>query len=138
LSVTTTLPQFLGILAAVTTFIYLYSEIDYHLLNQRKFDGSKQLRISAALKLVTFLLPGIDLLTGALSISITQGFITSVSWLSTSNELLDLFRPQTVTGFWVSYVITFIDGLLLSLLVGLILLMVKAVIRFRTTATTTN
>ncbi len=136
LGMTTTLPQFLGVFAAVTTFICLYSEVDYRLLSQGKFDGSKQLRVSAALKPVTFLLPGIDLMTGALSIGITEALIKSVSWLSSGQEHLNLFQPQDVTGFWASYVITFIDGLLLSLLVGLILLMVKAVIRFRTPATT--
>ena len=129
LGVTSTLPQYLGVAAAVISFIWIYSEFDYRLLEKNHLVWSKHIRLSAALKVLTLLAPAIEIICGAVSIALVEYLLKSVSWLSTNTEHLDLFAAQSATGFWVSYLITMINGTLLSLFVGLILLLVRPIIR---------
>lgn len=123
-----TCPQYAGISAAILTFIIIYSELDSYVLKTHHADWSKQLRISGALKVLTFLLPVIETICGVISISIVEALVHSVTWVSNAPNNSSLFSPESETGFWPSYLVTLLTGVLLSIVVGVILLIVRATI----------
>jgi len=133
LSMVNTPSHFIGICLAVMSFIVIYAEIDDWLLQQQYLTLSKQLKISASIKVATVVLPFIDIISGRIAIGITQ-FISGINMQHSRHELsvantnyLDL--QELVT----TYTATMIDGLLLSLLVALILGLIRLIKNLRHT-----
>lgn len=125
--------QFIGISLAIASFMVIYAEVDLWLIDKRYFALSKQLRTSAAIKIGTVVLPFIDMIIGMLSMAVTRmltGFdLEKVTRHSKHYELdgvqsvdLSILLKSSLT-----YLTTMIDGVLLTLLVGLILLVLRLV-----------
>jgi hypothetical protein len=103
-------PDRIGIICGVFTFVALYTATDFYLLKQTKLQLSKALFISALLKLLSQLYPGLELLTG----------LTAITWVEKSIGEI---------AFVSAYVITLIDGLLLSSLVMIMTFLTHLIMR---------
>ena len=99
-----------GIAMGVVTFIVFYAELDYHYCSENNVSLHRLLIIGAVLKSLTQCLPVIELIVGAVSISIASSVLNKTPFFST-------------------YLITLLDGIILSLVLGLILLLVRLVFR---------
>jgi len=125
-------PQFIGIALAIASFIVIYAEIDLWLIDQHYFTLSAQLRTSAVIKMGTVLLPFIDMVVGMFSMTITRmitGFdLKTIAHTASKHYEIDCIRcaePSTLLATSLTYLTTMIDGVLLTLLVGLILLALR-------------
>ena len=99
-----------GIVTAVFSFVLVYSFIDYELLKTHQTERRARLLWSVCLKMLTQFLPMIELFTGSISVS----FVTE--------------HLQINTVFFSTYMITIVDGILLSLIV-LVLMPIVGFIR---------
>ena len=123
--------QIVGVVLGIISFIIIYAELENYLLQHRYQTLSKQLRLSALLKVTTVFLPFIDLIVGSVSIEITkvitsinlQSYQTKVEAYSSSLGNLKLISA--------AYITTMIDGILLSLLVALILGLIRLIANLR-------
>lgn len=105
----------LGIICGVFTFVAIYTAIDYYLIKIKAIKLSKSIFVAVLLKVLTQFYPMIEMGTGILS----TGFIENISL----NKI----------PFISTYLITLTDGILLSIIVALLMLIVKfvaSIIRF--------
>lgn len=120
--------QFVGIMFAVLSFIVLYAEFDHWLLAKQYRSLSKQLRVSAAVKVATVLLPFIDMICGMISIELTK-LITGLNLKTSSYRggySDNLSGPLEAC---VTYITTMIDGFLLSAVVAAIIVVSRLAIK---------
>jgi len=126
LEVVNEISGYLGMLMGIFTFIALYSKADIYLLNNNRITLSKQLRISACLRLFTFCFPVIDGMTGLAALHIPQ-LIFDIQTQNNSPVAYSFDNLTPLLNFSAIYLTTIIDGILLTILVGLIILLVKLV-----------
>jgi len=124
--------QFIGVLMALASFTVIYAELDLWLIDKQHLTLSKQLKTSAAIKIATPLLPFIDMLTGSASIAATTvltGYNLEQAGINPSYNEIDTANPtdqvSATLNMALVYLTTMIDGVLLSLLVGIILLLLR-------------
>lgn len=91
----------LAVIAAVFSFVALYTALDLRLAARGRIDLQQMLLFGVVVKALTQCFPMIEMLTGALAIDAVKATIGEVPWLSL-------------------YLITLLDGMLLS---GLVLLL---------------
>jgi len=128
LSIVKSVSHLIGIALAVISFIIIYAELDDWLLQRQHQALSKQLRISASIKIATILLPFIDIVTGSIAIETTR-IITGINvqhFQSTTqaNDVLGL-NFLSLKELVATYLTTMIDGLLLSLFVALLIGLIR-------------
>jgi len=124
--------QIIGVALAVISFIVIYAEVDTWAINKRHLVFSKHLRLSAAIKIATVILPFIDMICGMVAISLTH-LISGINLEHVndhhSTTTILLSSPQEAC---LTYITTMIDGVLLSLFVAAIMLLVRFINRLRT------
>ena len=128
LTIINTPSQFIGVGLAIISFIIIYAETDSWLLQKQYQKLSKQLKISASLKIATFILPFIDIFTGMVAIGTTE-IITGISIEKSRHYMHELEAIKTsylnLEEMTTSYMVTMTDGLLLSLIVALVLGLIR-------------
>lgn len=98
----------IGIICGVLSFAIIYTAIDIHLLNLKKFQLRKVLLISAFVKALFQIDPVLELWAGVASFAFVDWIIGEIAFIS-------------------SYLITLADGFLLSLLVAVISFLINFV-----------
>lgn len=123
--------QLIGIFLAIASFVVIYAELDLWLISQQRLALSKQLRISAVIKFGSPLLPFIDMLCGMLSIAISK-FLTGFDLERINrhaqhhmNGSVEAIERSALLDGALTYLTTMVNGVLLTLLVGAILLLVR-------------
>jgi hypothetical protein len=115
-----------GIVLGVFTFVALYSCIDFRLLQQNKDSLRTWLLIGVLIKVATQFVPAIQVTTGIIAVSCIQAVFKQVSTEAISNSPRP-FELSDANSFIASYSATVIDGVLLSIVVGLFVLIIKLV-----------
>jgi len=123
----TTLPKLIGVLMAIATFTLLYASLDWWLLNKGKSVLSSRLRLGAFIKIFTFILPFIDLIIGAISVGATRILIGVNLESERHQKALDSYYLQSALECLATYLTTMIDGLLLSAIVGVLMLLITLI-----------
>ena len=96
----------LGIVCGVFSFVFLYAAVDYLLLLRNRQKLRKMLLIGVILKALTQLYPVIEMLTGLLALKAAELIMPEIRFLTV-------------------YLVTVIDGVLLSLLVMMFMGLIK-------------
>lgn len=120
------LPEVLGLVCGVFTFVGLYSYLDFSLLKQNKQSLRNWLLIGVLIKAVTQFLPAIQIITGMIAVSSVDAIFDHLPKLDShsSDGLSSLSRNDS---FIATYLATVIDGILLSLIVGVFVLIIKLI-----------
>jgi len=100
----------LGVYLGIMTFVFLYARIDIYLMNRKREKWRKALYIGVAIKSLFQLFPIIDLTTGLMATEMVNNLLEH-----------DVLTDDHVI-FMEIYLITVIDGLILSLFVAIITL----------------
>lgn len=129
--------QYIGIVLAILSFIVIYAEFDAYLIRQGYLRLSRQLRLSAIIKIATPLLPFIDMISGMIAIGATKlitGYnIESHSQITRYQASDTIHSPQasTLVELASTYIATMINGFILSAIVAILLLLVRLVYTLR-------
>ncbi|MCX7086494.1 MAG: hypothetical protein NTV00_00415 [Methylococcales bacterium] len=97
-----------AIVCGVFSFVLLYVKIDNYLLNSKRFQARNALLVSVCIKSLFQLYPGVELAAGIASTTFVAWIIGNIRFIS-------------------AYLITLMDGLLLSLIVAIITGMINFV-----------
>jgi len=121
------LNEVLGLVCGVFTFVALYSYLDFSLLKRNKESLRKWLLIGVVLKAVTQILPAIQIITGMIAVSCV-GVIFRHVVPGFKNYASDGFSAiSSRDSFMATYLATVIDGILLSVILGVFVLIIKLV-----------
>ena len=125
LEIITSISILLGITLAVSSFVIIYAELESWLLLKYCAQLARQLKVSAALKITTCLLPFIDLITGSISMELAR-WLTGINFSTPHKaEVIDMSQVA------ISYITTMIDGFLLSMIVAFIMLLINTITKLR-------
>ena len=99
--------EIVSIICSIFTFVVIYTELDYYLIKKKEIKLRKSLFIAVLLKALTQFYPMIEMVTGMLSTGFIESFgLNNLSFIST-------------------YLTTLTDGILLSIVVALFMLIAK-------------
>ncbi len=98
----------LGVILGIFTFVGFYSLLDYRLLQAKATRMRRLLLISVLIKALTQVFPIIEMFSGMIAASIVQQIFGPVPFIRT-------------------YFTTVIDGVLLSVIVGIFMLIIRAI-----------
>ena len=124
------LAVYLGIIAGTGTFILLYAELELFCRSSGYTVLVRQLRLSALLKPLTFLFPVIELFTGYFAIT-TVHLLTGVHIDHRQEDLIGSAISLPALKFVTAYLTTILQGLLLSIVVSVLLVMIRLIAGLR-------
>jgi len=115
------LPAILGMTLGVFTFVGLYSFLDYRLMKQGKENVRDWLLIGVIIKMLTQFFPMIEIGTGMAAMGIIESGFKFI-------RRFVVHIPSVDDALFIStYLVTVIDGVLLSLVIGVFVLFVKLI-----------
>jgi len=132
-----TTSQLIGIAFGILSFIIIYAETESYFLERNYTTLAAQLRLGAAIKISTVLLPFIDMITGSIALGITHQLTgvdlsSSIKRIRTEDNLSQLIDPMlNLVELGTSYMTTLIDGFLLSIIVAMIIGLIRLIIHWR-------
>lgn len=104
----TTVIDILGIVSGVFTFVFIYTAVDWYLIQMDKQNLRKSLLISTLLKALTQFYPMIEIMTGVLATDAIKYLIGKVDFFS-------------------MYFATVLDGILLSIIVAFLMFFIELI-----------
>ena len=120
------LPEVLGLVCGVFTFVALYSVLDCSLLKQNKQSLRKWLLIGVLIKAATQCLPSIQVITGMIAVSCVDAMFSPLSEAN-NNARHGTSSLSSRDSFLGTYSATILDGILLSIVVFALVMLIKLV-----------